>query len=917
MLVTDEQFLAYLQCETKSYLKGSGAVGTDCEFSDWQTQVAERFRAECCTTLSSELQGEAFLSNAPFSQFVGDTKCCLVTNCLVKSQTVQSVVHALARVTASEATHQSSYVPIRFIPHEKIAKNDKLLLAFDALALNEVSGRIPTFGRIICGNGTKPVRVKMAPLIETVKSIVGKIRAQQENPTLPQLILNKHCVECEFRTQCHQTAVEKDELSLLSSMSSKERRRHHANGIFTVTQLSYTFRARRKPKRFASKPDKYSHALKALAIREHKIYVSGKPELKITGNPVYLDVEGISDHDFYYLIGFGIKSGDSYVQHSFWADNMLEEKKIWTSFLQVLSKIENPQLIYYGSYETQFLKRMKKRYPDPTEDSAFLARLIENSINILSIIYAQIYFPTYSNGLKDIARYLGFQWSESAASGFNALSWRIKWEHGSDSALKQKLIEYNTEDCEALERVASTVKQLCQKPVSVAPSKDEDVVLTETIKRELPFRFGKHDFAISEFEQINRSAYWDYQRDRIRVRASQRLGSIVRKENKQDGTVLSVDQIVECSPPKCCPKCAATRFRDHDKGTKIVYGLKLDQMGVRRWITRFKFKRYFCYTCSYVFSLQKPWTRSKYDWDLVVYLVYQIIELQIPQSTVAKSFNQLFRLNLSRGTLVGLKSSAANFYMDSYHAILEKIVTGKLAHVDETPTDIHGRRAYVWVLTNLEEVIYLLAETREGDVIQSLLKDFKGVLVSDFYAVYDSIDCPQQKCLIHLMRDMNEDICGNPFDGELKKLAKEFAELLTPIIETIDRFGLRAGFLVRHKTFVDCFYAQLAKRDFSSEVAAKYKKRFQKHQNKLFTFLDYDDVPWNNNNAEYAIKTFARLRRVLGGAGSEKGIRDYLTLLSISQTCKYKGVSFLDFLRSGEKDVDMFIQKNNGVSEEI
>ncbi|MCA1633710.1 MAG: transposase, partial [Acidobacteria bacterium] len=95
------------------------------------------------------------------------------------------------------------------------------------------------------------------------------------------------------------------------------------------------------------------------------------------------------------------------------------------------------------------------------------------------------------------------------------------------------------------------------------------------------------------------------------------------------------------------------------------------------------------------------------------------------------------------------------------------------------------------------------------------------------------------------------------------------------------------------------------------ELVVKYKKRFEKNRGKLFTFLDYDGVPWNNNNAEHAIKAFAMLRTAIRGASSEKGIREYLTLLSVCETCKYKGVSFLKFLRSGEKDVDEFIKKIN------
>ena len=131
------------------------------------------------------------------------------------------------------------------------------------------------------------------------------------------------------------------------------------------------------------------------------------------------------------------------------------------------------------------------------------------------------------------------------------------------------------------------------------------------------------------------------------------------------------------------------------------------------------------------------------------------------------------------------------------------------------------------------------------------------------------------------------------------------------MIETIDRFGLKAYFLRKHKSCLEQFYTDLGKRDYQSEVALKYKKRFEKNRDKLFTFLDYDNVPWNNNNAEHAVKAFVRLRDVIKGSSSEKGIRDYLILLSISETCKYKGVEFLQFLRSGEKDVDTFVKSRS------
>ena len=80
----------------------------------------------------------------------------------------------------------------------------------------------------------------------------------------------------------------------------------------------------------------------------------------------------------------------------------------------------------------------------------------------------------------------------------------------------------------------------------------------------------------------------------------------------------------------------------------------------------------------------------------------------------------------------------------------------------------------------------------------------------------------------------------------------------------------------------------------------------------MFTFLDFAGVPWNNNNAEHAIKAFASLRRVIEGKTTEKGLRDLLILLSIYQTCKYKSVDFLGFLRSGSKDIDDFASSRGG-----
>jgi hypothetical protein len=237
---------------------------------------------------------------------------------------------------------------------------------------------------------------------------------------------------------------------------------------------------------------------------------------------------------------------------------------------------------------------------------------------------------------------------------------------------------------------------------------------------------------------------------------------------------------------------------------------------------------------------------------------------------------------------------------------MKRLCSGHLLHVDETSVSVKGKDGYVWVLTSMEEVAYFYTPTREGGTIQTMLKDFLGVLVSDFYAAYDAIECPQQKCLIHFIRDLNDDLLKHPYDEELKRLVRAFASLVKPMVDTVDRRGLKKRFLGKYRIFVDRFYKRLSDGFGASEAARKIIERLQKNRNTMFTFLDFDDVPWNNNNAEHAIKAFASLRRVIEGPTTEKGLRDFLVLLSLCETCKYKNVDFLDFLRSGSKDVVEF-----------
>jgi hypothetical protein len=84
----------------------------------------------------------------------------------------------------------------------------------------------------------------------------------------------------------------------------------------------------------------------------------------------------------------------------------------------------------------------------------------------------------------------------------------------------------------------------------------------------------------------------------------------------------------------------------------------------------------------------------------------------------------------------------ARYYRSCYRRLLKKILAGPVLHVDETEVKLRTGKGYVLVLATAEEVVYLYRPTREGDFLTKLLKDFRGVLVSDFYAAYDALPCP-------------------------------------------------------------------------------------------------------------------------------------------------------------------------------
>ncbi len=554
----------------------------------------------------------------------------LAIDLTTRAQNLESTIQAVERVPSQGRSEPARFIPIRFIFTNKLTRDDRLLLAFDALVLSETVGREVGLGKIIHGEECATVEVKAGALAGEVRKLTGKIGALLSSNSPPDLVLNRHCNECEFQTRCRQKAIETDDLSLLSGITENERASHRSKGIFTVTQLSYTFRPRKTPKR-AKNPAKPRYmALQALAIRENTVYVHGDPQLPDSKTQVYLDIEGLSDSESYDLIGALVVSGGTETFHSFWADQKSGEPIIFAQLVEAIRDLPELQVLHYGKYERVALLRMKARLPEclrPTIDT-----LLERMTNVLSVIHPHVYFPTYSNSLKDIGRFLGFERAHENATGLQSIVWRKSWQaNTAASDTKAQLLQYNHDGCCTLKRIFEFIRYLATPDfsggaVSQIPFKTAQA---EDLRKDRPRwdMFRPREYASEDFKKVAQSAYFDYQRERVYVRTHPHF-KVVNKKHRKFTRVSSRINKVESIESQRCPECQSKKIEKRKQMSHDLIDLKFFKIGMKKWITRVVSWRYRCRKCKHAFSSEEraPIPR-RYDHGLLSWFVYSNVGL--------------------------------------------------------------------------------------------------------------------------------------------------------------------------------------------------------------------------------------------------------------------------------------------------
>ena len=242
MIITSHFFDAYLKCPTKCWLRSRAELSAGNGYADSVCAENEAYRAEEVARLLASFPGNDRAIASPSLQNLGDASWRIAIDVRLRVHDMEAQLQAIERIPSDGRGRPAQFIPYRFEFANKLSRYDKLSLAFDAFLLSEVLGRKVGLGKIMHGDRRTTLKVQMSLLAGEVRRRIKEIVVLVSDASPPDLVLNRHCSECEFQARCRRQAMEKDDLSLLSGMSEKERKKLHGKGIRSQISTRRTMR---------------------------------------------------------------------------------------------------------------------------------------------------------------------------------------------------------------------------------------------------------------------------------------------------------------------------------------------------------------------------------------------------------------------------------------------------------------------------------------------------------------------------------------------------------------------------------------------------------------------------------------------------------------------------------------------------
>lgn len=281
---------------------------------------------------------------------------------------------------------------------------------------------------------------------------------------------------------------------------------------------------------------------------------------------------------------------------------------------------------------------------------------------------------------------------------------------------------------------------------------------------------------------------------------------------------------------------------------------------------------------------------------LVAALGYMATVERLPGRAIQRRLEREYDLHLSHGGIIGLLHRLAREGKSAYDQFKADARASPVVHADETGWREDGVPGFIWTLSTPDLCLFHRDEHRSMEVIDDLLgEDFGGVLVSDFYAVYDHLIGPKQRCWAHLWRDIAALQVEYPEDEQLAAWVVGIRAIYQRAMEprpasecgpTPEAATARARRAHRYEREL----LRLCPDDLpASRPHTTLVKRIRRYLPELFTFVRELDVPSTNNQAERSLRPLVIARKVSGGTRSSAGSTTRMILASLAATARLQG----------------------------
>lgn len=346
-----------------------------------------------------------------------------------------------------------------------------------------------------------------------------------------------------------------------------------------------------------------------------------------------------------------------------------------------------------------------------------------------------------------------------------------------------------------------------------------------------------------------------------------------------------------------CPECgsanlqATGHFDDH---------LVVDIPQPKPELHCYRRHEYYCRHCAQKFQgrgdLELP--GAHVGPRLRALVCYSRAYLGISLEKTCTLLSDLFGIQLSRAGALGHLRWGSRITAPVVEQLLGLLRQAPLVQGDETGWRIDGRNVWAWCFRNPQIAVFLIHRRRSSQVlIEALGQSPAGVLVSDFYAAYNRLNCRKQRCLTHLLRELHE------LRDKLPAAAvQSFIQPLITFLQDAIALGKRReelkapAFEKQHLEIKARFIEILLECESSHPDCQRIWKRLHRHADELLTFLEEPGVPSDNNGGERDIRSVAAARADGGTNRSEWGARAFANLKSVVRTCQKNGLGFFDYM---------------------